>query len=192
MKKLIILAIISSVLFSSCITGGFDLFNERRTLYDVSGFVPFSTVAGTDTADVEFGVETGNDIQQYDTDTQYVRFKYYFKVLYYIGSPIIPTVKLNSFSYTDAQGDTIPSILYYYGGPEWELHIIDSLPVIFTEEMLKQQEYGFKIYAECNQSYKSTREIYVNYDIKVCDSSYVKHVKYERKLYLDMRPTIGW
>ena len=141
-----------------------------------------------------------DDIQKYNSSRP--RLKYYFS----IPTPVLPTVKINSFSFTDKKGDTIPSILYYrtvgelleiveVGGNSWEkrdrvVNIIDSLPVIFTDSIKKEKKMagGFTVFAECSQSYASIKTIYINYDIEVGDKRFVKHIKYKKKWYIDMRP----
>ena len=68
------------------------------------------------------------------------------------------------------------------------MNIIDTLPIVFTAEMVKELEMvTLTIWAECSQSSKL---LYVNYDIEVGDTHYVKSIKYTKKLVWDMRPKI--
>ncbi len=69
------------------------------------------------------------------------------------------------------------------------INIIDSFPAIFTNDVKKNMEHRtFEIYAECSQSYRATKLIYVNYDIEIGNKRYVKQVKYESKWRMDWRP----
>lgn len=188
MKKLIVFIILSCV-SSSCIVVGFALANENGSLDDVYEAVP---IPGIDTslsvrkkALVEFGFKSYNEenILQYNSPEP--RLKYCFNVL----ARTNPTVKLNSFSFTDAKGDTIPSVLYYR--TQNRVVIIDTLPIVFTAEIIKEKGiYGPRIFAECSKSEKSINKLYVNYDIEVGDTHYVKSIKYTKKLAWDMRPKI--
>ena len=185
MKQLIVFIILSCV-SSSCIVVGFALANENDSLDDVYEAVP---IPGIDTsltvrekAVVEFGFTANYDnILQYSSHEP--RLKYRFEVI----ARIDPTVKLNSFSFTDAKGDTIPSVLYYR--TQNRVVIIDTLPIVFTAEILKEKGmYSPTIFAECSKSEKSINRLYVNYDIEVGDTHYVKSIKYTKKLAWDMRP----
>ena len=187
MKQLIVFIILSCV-SSSCIVVGFALANENDSLDDVYEAVP---IPGIDTsltvrekAVVEFGFTANYDnILQYSSHEP--RLKYRFEVI----ARIDPTVKLNSFSFTDAKGDTIPFVLYYRSKNGKVVNIIDTLPIVFTAEILKEKGmYSPTIFAECSKSEKSINRLYVNYDIEVGDTHYVKSIKYTKKLAWDMRP----
>ena len=191
MCKMIVFIIISCV-FCSCVDTGLILLNEMDKNYDVYEAVPIpgidTSMTTCETAGVEFGfnvIYNEGDIQQYSSPDP--RLKYHFKVL----APTEPTVKLNSFSFTDANGDTIPSVLYYRTQNR-VVNIIDTLPIVFTAEMVKELEMvTLTICAECSQSSKSIKKLlYVNYDIEVGDTHYVKSIKYTKKLAWDMRPKI--
>lgn len=151
MGKMIIFIIISCV-FYSCVDTGLILLNEMDKNYDVYEAVPIpgidTSMTTCKTAGVEFGfnvIYNEGDIQQYSTPDP--RMKYYLQVL----APTEPTVKLNSFSFTDAHGDTIPSGLYYRTKNRM-VNIIDTLPVVFTAEMVKRQGMAtLTIWAECSQ-----------------------------------------
>ena len=190
MYKMIIFIIISCVL-CSCVTTGLELVNGKNDTYDVCEAVPIHGIDTSKTtrktASVEFGINflyNEEDIQQYSSPDP--RMKYYLQVL----APTEPTVKLNSFSFTDAHGDTIPSVLYYRTKNRM-VNIIDTLPVVFTAEMVKEQEMAtLTIWAECSQSYKSIKVINVNYDIEVGDKQYIKKCRYKKKRYWDIRPKL--
>ena len=184
--------LILSCFLCSCVSIGLDLYNENNDIYDVNEVVP---IPGIDTsmtarkiAYVEFGFNVfynEEDIQRYGST--YPRLKYFLQVL----APTVPTVKLNSFSFTDANGDTIPSVLYYRTQNR-VVNIIDTLPIVFTDDMVKKLEMvTLTIWAECSQSGKSIkRKLYVNYDIEVGDKHYIKNIKYTKKLVWDIRPKI--
>lgn len=190
MYKMIIFIIISCV-FYSCVDTGLILLNEMDKNYDVYEAVPIpgidTSMTTCKTAGVEFGfnvIYNEGDIQQYSTPDP--RMKYYLQVL----APTEPTVKLNSFSFTDAHGDTIPSVLYYRTKNRM-VNIIDTLPVVFTAEIVKRQGMAtLTIWAECSQSYKSIKVINVNYDIEVGDKQYIKKCQYKKKRYWDIRPKL--
>lgn len=188
MGKMIVFIIISCV-FCSCVDTGLILLNEMDKNYDVYEAVPIpgidTSMTTCETAGVEFGINViynEEDIQQYSSPDP--RLKYYFEVL----APTKPTVKLNSFSFTGANGDTIPSILYYRTQNRM-VNIIDTLPVIFTDEMVKKLDMSpLIIWAECSQSYKSIKIVNVNYNIEVGDKQYIKKCQYKKKRYWDIRP----
>lgn len=190
MYKMIFFFIISCVL-CSCVSTELGLVNKMHDTYDVYEAVPIPGIdtSGTTrkTATVKFGINflyNEEDIQQYSSPDP--RMKYYLQVL----APTEPTVKLNSFSFTDAHGDTIPSVLYYRTKNRM-VNIIDTLPVVFTAEMVKEQEMAtLTIWAECSQSYKSIKVINVNYDIEVGDKQYIKKCRYKKKRYWDIRPKL--
>lgn len=190
MYKMIFFFIISCVL-CSCVSTGLGLVNKMHDTYDVYEAVPIpgidTSMTTRKTASVGFGINflyNEEDIQQYSSPDP--RLKYYFEVL----APTEPTVKLNSFSFTDANGDTIPSVLYYRTQNR-VVNIIDTLPVVFTAEMVKEQEMAtLTIWAECSQSYKSIKVINVNYDIEVGDKQYIKKCRYKKKRYWDIRPKL--
>ena len=72
------------------------------------------------------------------------------------------------------------------------VNIIDTLPIVFTAEMVKELEMvTLTIWAECSQSSKSIKKLlYVNYDIEVGDKQYIKKCQYKKKRYWDIRPKI--
>ena len=189
-KQTITFVILSSFLYS-CVHVGFALENEEESLYDVAEVVliPYMDTVKTmhKTAIVKFGfngIYNEENIQQYESPDP--RKKYLFSII----GHVTPTVKLNSFSYTDTKGNIIPSILYYKtrnGG----VNIIDSFPIVFTNEMVKEKEIiGLSIFAECNQSQKSLKTVIVNYDIEVGSIHYLKSIKYEKKLVWEIRPKL--
>jgi len=152
--------------------------NEKGTSYDV-----YSYFAVPDTVRVQFGLSNDEDIQKYSSSRK--RLKYRFC----IPCPVLPTVKLNSFSFTrEKDGDTIPCVLYYRTKGR-VVNIIDSLPVIFTDSIEKGKKMVvFEIFAECSQSYAATKTVYINYDIEVGSECFVKQIKYTKKRYWDWRP----
>lgn len=191
MGKMIVFIIISCV-FCSCVDTGLILLNEMDKNYDVYEAVPIpgidTSMTTCETAGIEFGfnvIYNEGDIQQYSSPDP--RLKYRFTVL----APTEPTVKLNSFSFTDAHGDTIPSVLYYRTKNR-VVNIIDTLPIVFTAEMVKELEMvTLTIWAECSQSSKSIKKLlYVNYDIEVGDKQYIKKCQYKKKRYWDIRPKL--
>jgi len=158
------------------------------------------------TVSLHFGIPTYlnvDDIQTYNSNLP--RLKYHFS----IPCPVLPPVKLNSFSFTDKKGDTIPCILYYKTRDTTNkvvtdiiingsylvtdgivINIIDSFPAIFTNDIKKEMSGGFTVFAECSQSYASIKTVYINYDIEVGDKRFVKQCKYTKKWYFDMRPKL--
>ncbi len=202
----IVIYIIASCLLSSCkVEVGKMLVNEKGTFSDVDEYiiVPDSMFAVKEFYHIEkktyvsidgevrvvFGLNAGgrndNDIQTYNgSDSLYPRIKYHF----IIPTPVLPTVKLNAFSFTDKKGNAIPCILYYRTVDN-EVRIIDSLPVVFINEDAENMLFTmFRVYAECCQSYASTKTIYINYDIEVGNKHFVRQIKYRRKNYVDWRP----
>lgn len=197
---------------------GFLLYNEEGKFYDVSEVIhnipkamfevtefyhiekkTYVPISGD--VSVDFAIGNDEDIQKYSSDSLNSRLKYRF----IIPTPVLPTIKLNSFSYTDKNGNIIPSILYYktegevlgiikVGDISWEetdiiINIIDSLPVIFTNRIKKDMEnMTFEIFAECSQSYVSIDTVYINYDIEVGNKRFIKQCKYSKKQYWDRRP----
>ena len=188
MKQFIIFIILSWVL-CSCVTVGFALNNEDGSSTDVCEAVPIpgidTSLTARKTALAEFGFTANYDDRLHYSSPE-PRLKYCFKVI----ARIEPTVKLNSFSFTDAKGDTIPSVLYCRTKNRG-VYIIDTLPIVLTDEIVKEKGmYGPTIIAECSHSCKSIKKLYVNYDIEVGDTHYVKSIKYKRKWFLDIRPQI--
>ena len=202
MDKNVVFIVLLSCVLSSCVDTGFLLYNEDGKFYDVYEGITVPILDTVVKVGLDFainGMYNEEDIQKYSSSRP--RLKYYFS----IPTPILPTVKLNSFSFTDKKGDTIPSILYYrtvgevleiveVAGNSWEkrdrvVNIIDSLPVIFTDSIKKEKKInGFVIFAECSQSYASIKTVYINYDIEVGDKRFVKQCKYTKKRYWDWRP----
>ena len=191
MKKIVSFIFLCGVL-SSCLDTGLMLVNEEgSSLFDVNEYITIPvTVADTvveKRVRVSFGLTAGgngdNDIQKYP-DSQYSRLKYRFAVL----TPVIPTVRINSFSYTrENDKDTIPCILYYRNKKD-EAVIIEKFPAVFTNEIKSDMlSEMFIIFAECSQSYYKTKQIYVNYDIEVGDKRYAKQIHYITKRYWDSR-----
>ena len=185
MKKVIVVLLLYSVLYS-CTNSPYKSFeNEGGLSYDVykSIAVPFlDTVVKVS---LEFGITSDDDIQKYDSDSL-PRLKYSF----HMPCPVLPNVKLNSFSFTSEEGNIVPSILYYRTDGR-VVHIIDSLPAIFTNDIKKHMKNrSFEIFVECSQSYYETKIIYVNYDIEVGGKQFVKQVKYEGKIKPDRRPKL--
>jgi hypothetical protein len=166
-----------------------NLVNEDGLEYDVREDITASVADSTTNVFVEFVLNPSGvgdeDIFQYHTDSLHIRLKYEFNIL----GPVLPTVKLNTFSYTRKENsDTIPCVLYYRTD-DMVAHIIDSLPVVFTNEITKEMEVrGFAIYAECEQSYKSTDKVYIHYDIEVGDKRYIVNSKFDTKWSFDWRP----
>lgn len=191
MKRIVSFIALFCVLTSCMVNIGRRVVNEDGNFYDVDEYI---TVPLNDTVaevSVEFGLNPGgmgdDDIQQYSSDSLLPRLKYQFS----IPCPVLPTVKLNSFVFLQKKdSDTIPCILYYRTDGR-EVHVIDSLPAIFTNEIKKNLKIiPFEIFAECEQSYASTKNIYVHYDIEVGDKRYVIHTRYKNEWYTDWRPKI--
>lgn len=184
----IFLRVICLLLFSSCISFIERLENQEGNFYDVS------------TGKMEFGLLIGRNegnVQEYENDPGQERLKYLFRV---DGLDIIPTIKINSFSFTDKEGNIIPSVLYCRTkGADREVYIIESLPVLLTIDFANDMQmyhfyeemkiYDLNIFAECSLSYIGTKSVYINYDIEVEDMRFVKQCKYRRRLILDWR---GW
>jgi hypothetical protein len=241
MKKIVFITTLFCT-FCSCVNIGSVLVNEEGRTYDVRESIAIpdsmfrtklfyrSDIEGYDTISgkvvVEFGslsagfqdlysdsLPTGTYSLYPKTYSSHPRFKYAFS----IPTPVLPYIKLNSFSFTDKDGSTIPCILYYktdnkndsvikyITGTVYDLYetiyyntayttfatiinIIDSFPAIFTNDI--KSDRMFEIYAECSQSYRETKLIYVNYDIEIGNKRYIKHVKYESKWHLDIRPKL--
>lgn len=182
--------IILSCILNSCVWVGFALENKNQGP-DVREAVPIPNSETTDTAfktaTVEFSfnyIYNEKDILQYDSPEP--RLKYFFNII----APVEPTVKLNSFSFTNARGDTIPSILYYRTKHR-KVNIIDSLPIMFTADLVTELKMStLTIWAECSKSEKEVNILFVNYDIMVGDKHYVKSIKYKKKLVGEIRPQI--
>lgn len=150
---------------------------EKKTYVPIPGYVC-----------PEFGLNVTasneKDILTYTSDSLHKRLKYNFS----IPTPVLPRVTLNYFSFTDEEGNLIPSVIYYNTIND-EIHIIDKLPIIFThKDEQNMRSRMFNIYVEGSQSYASTNVVYVNYDIEVGNKRYIKHVKYSRNKYYDWRP----
>jgi hypothetical protein len=151
---------------------------EKKTYVPISGdvFLNFGMLSGVNE----------EDIQTYSNDDP--RLKYHFLV----ATPVLPTIKLNSFSFTNKKGETIPSILYYRTDGR-VVHIIDNFPAIFTNDIKKDMRHrSFIIFAECSQSYAATKTIYINYDIEVGNKRFIRKAKYREKWYIDWRPTMHY
>jgi len=184
---LFLLCVIFLVFCISCVSIGRDLFNEEGTYTDVYGYfyVP-EMVSITFEQNVMYNEE---DIQKYDSYPLHERFKYRFS----IPTPVLPVVKLNSFSFTDRKGNIIPCILYYKSDDKTDgsviINIIGNLPAVFTNDIKKDMNNrSFVIFAECSQSIRQIETIYVNYDIEVGDTRFVKQIKYRKKIYFDWGP----
>ncbi len=217
MKKIVVFILVCMVA-SSCIGIGRVLVNADKDFVDVSEKVevPVSqlpvnyfysykdekeTISDPYRVRVEFGVTSKNvDILTYDS--KHPRFNYYFE----FPCPILPTIKFNSFSFTDKNGDTIPCVLYYKTDDTLHMirkriidslyvetyrqviNIIDSFPIVFTNDIKYNAVFG--IYAECSKSERELKEIVVNYDVEVGSKRYIKHVTYKKKTFFDFRPKI--
>ena len=138
---------------SSCVDTGFILYNEEGKNYDVYEGITLSKDMFEDTVfyhkdkktyvpisgrvGVDFGIDIYEEnIQKYNgSDSLHQRLKYHFS----IPTPVLPTVKLNSFSFINKNGDTIPHFLYYRTEGR-VVNIIDSLPVIFTDGIKKEKK----------------------------------------------------
>ncbi|MBR4339620.1 MAG: hypothetical protein IKN37_08085 [Bacteroidales bacterium] len=177
--------LILSCFMCSCIAVGLSLENKDEDVYDVYEAVPVPNIDTVPPASVDFGFNFLYNEEDIQYKSLIPRLKYLFQIHGYIK----PTVKLNSFSFTNAKGDTIPSVLYYRSGKR-EVHIIDSLPIVFTDEMIKEQNIitGIRIFAEGSRSELFLWTLYVNYDIEVGDKHYVENIKYTKKLLWDVRP----
>ena len=207
MKKIVVI-LFCYILASCMVEAGRFLENEQGKSYDVSEaiFIPDSLLPVKEfyhiekkdyvplpepyTVSVQFGLPIGineGDIQSYTNDSLCPRLKYSLRIL----GPVLPLVKLNSFSFTHKKdGDTIPCILYCRIRGR-EIHIIDSLPAIFTNDVKKELNMSsFIIFAESNQSYAFTEKIYINYDIEVGNKRFIKQAKYSKKTHFDRRPKI--
>ena len=185
MNKNIVFIVISACVLSSCVSTGFLLRNEENKSYDIYEWVPVFLFDSTRTVHMVFGLSSDEDIQKYSSSRS--RLKYSFSI-----SRPLPIVKLNFFSFTNEKGDTIPCILYYKTviNDKVLVNIIDSLPIIFTDSIMKERKMaiGFNIFAECSQSYASIKTVYINYDIEVGGERFIKQCKYEKKRYWDWRP----
>lgn len=102
-----------------------------------------------------------------------------------------PVVELNSFSFTDKKGNTIPCNFYYiiddfvprYYVLDSLYFKIDTLP--FNFDINKHQTGKFTILVEAEQLYHKTKEIYVNFDIAVNNERIIKKKnKYKWKLWI--------
>lgn len=179
-------------ILSSCMVNlGRRVVNAKGSFYDIYEYITVPVPDTVSSISVNFGLNPGgmgdDDIQQYSSDSLLPRLKYQFS----IPCPVLPTVKLNSFSFTRKKdNDTIPFVLYYRTDGR-EVHVIDSLPVVFTNEIKKNLKIvPFEIFAECEQSYASTKKVYIHYDIEVGDKRYVINSKYKKEWYTDWRPKI--
>ncbi len=188
MNRVVIYILLSCALSSCQVDISKGLINEEGDFYDVWEYI---TVPNSEfKVSLKFGLNADlsfdDDIQTYTSDSLYSRLKYRFGIF----TSDLPTIKLNSFSFTNKNGDTIPSILYYRTVDN-DVHIIDSLPVTFTNDIKEHMRHkSFQVYAEGSQSYVSTKMVYVNYDIEVGDKYYVKHVKYKGQRFWDWRPKL--
>jgi len=187
---LFLLCILLSIFCISCVSIGRDLVNEEGTYTDVYGYfnVPERVRITFEVPDYLYNVE---NIQNYDSDPLQKRFKYSFC----IPTPVLPVVKLNSFSFTDEKGNIIPCILYYKSDDKTDgsviINIIGNLPAVFTNDIKKEFNVrSFEIFAECSQSFRQTETIYVNYDIEVGDTRFVKQIRYRKKFFFDWRPKL--
>ena len=161
-----------------------SLVNEEEKQYDIDDYY---NVPERVRIQFELCIAIGDaDIQGYDSDSKNSRLKY--RII--IPTPILPIVKLNSFFFTDKKGNIIPSIIYYRTNNN-EAHIIDNLPVIFTNDIKQHMRNEmFQIFVECSQSYNETDFIYINYDVKVGTEHFRKQSKYSKKTFFDWRPKI--
>ena len=181
--------ILSYTLSSCMVDTGLSLKNRTKTSYDVNEYITVSILDTMRDVHITFGLNVfynEEDIQSESSDLSYEKLKYHFSIPY----PILPIVKLNSFSFTNKNGDTIPSILYYRTIGR-RVHIVDSLPVIFNDDIKRKEEMIVPlIWVECSQSYASIKTVYINYDIEVGDKRFVKQSKYTKKRYWDWRPKL--
>ena len=186
MKKIIVFIVLPCILLSCSI--GRTLENEKRTSVDIGKCITVPIFDTVTKVYLEFAINgyyNEEDIQKY-ASSKSSRLKYYFSI-----SRPLPIVKLNSFSFTNEKGDIIPCILYYRTMGR-VVNIIDSLPVIFTDSIIKERKMiGFQIWAECSQSYASIKTVYINYDIEVGSERFIKQCKYEKKWFFEIRG-VSW
>jgi len=172
------LIVIFFILCISCVSISRGLVNEEGKWDDI-----WSDYEVPEKVWINAGIAitiSNDDIQKYSSaPLQDPRLKYRFDV----STPVLPVVKLNSFSYIDKDGNIIPCILYRR--LQGFIYIIDELPVVFLDD---KERGGCEIFAECSQSYWQTKMIYVNYDIEVGNTRFVKHIKYSKKTFFDWRP----
>ena len=166
------IALIILFSISSRIAGvGKELINEEALSYDISDYftVPDSTF-------IKFGLSNVENIKQYNSDKSRPRLKYSFCIT----CPVSLKIKLNSLSITNEKdGESIPYILYYKTNiKDKDVHIIDNLPVIFTNEI--EKDIPFEIIVESSQSYNVTKTVYINYDIEIGNKHFIKQIRYNK------------
>jgi hypothetical protein len=189
--KISILLISLFSIFSSCVVYN-EWHSEEGYIFDVSDFLYIFDNERNDSIkelEVYFSLSNcshGIRSKESKSSPRTLRYNFHISSSYRVSSPIMPDVKINSFSFIDEKGDTIPTILYVQLLNKRKI-LIDTLLKSLTDEVKNETKYDcISIMVESDQSCYNTKLFYVNYDIEVGNKRYLKHIKYRRKWFFDI------
>ena len=138
--KIGILLIGLSGILSSCVVYN-EWHSEEGFIFDVSDFLYAFDIERNDSVkdlEVYFSLSNCSHGIRFDkskSPLHTLRYNFHISSPYYVSSLVIPNVKLNSFSFTDEKGDTIPTILYVQLLNYKKELLIDTLLELLTDEM---------------------------------------------------------
>ncbi len=180
MKKLISIVLISIILNGCMVDIICDLTNNNGGIYDFydnSGKrFPIFFISGIE------AVEPSKAFIKNGSDSMHPRLAYKMAFI----NPTLPIITINSFSFKRLNGEEIPSIMYYKTDTGYVF--IRKFPYTFNPADTSILPYGLKVIAECSESFKQTKAVSINFDIKIDTVRIDTSIIYKRKLYFDWRP----
>ena len=189
--KIGILLIGLSSILSSCVVYN-EWHSEEGYIFDVGDFLYiFDSESNDSIKELEvyfslYNCSHGIKSKEAKSSPRTLSYSFHISSSYRVSSPIMPDVKINSFSFTDKKGDTIPTVLYVKLLNKRKI-LIDTLLNSLTDEVKNETKYDcIHIIAESEQSCYNTKLFYVNYDIEVGNKRYLKQIKYKRKWFFDI------
>ena len=184
--KICILLISLCSVFHSCVVYN-EWHSEEGYIFDVSDFLYVFDNERNDSVkelEVYFSLDNcshGIKSKEFESSPRTLSYSFHISSSYRVSSPIMPNVKINSFSFTDNKGDTIPTVLYVKLLNKRKI-LIDTLLSSLTDEVKNETKYDcVHIIVESDKSCYNTKLFYVNYDIEVGNKHYINQIKYRRK-----------
>lgn len=175
---LVIVSSIFVILLNSCdYNSTRPLLNSNGDNYDVFE----NNINVPEPVSLEFGLSSWPSVHQGLDSCLLFQYSFCFPC------SLLPTIRLNSFSFT-IDKDTIPFILYYRIDGD-RVEFIEKLPILFDNTVKKKlHNVPFEIVAESNEKYDNIEGVFVSYDIEVGTKRYVKRIEYKSKIKYDFRP----
>ena len=149
--KVCLLLIILCSIFSSCVIYN-EWHSEEGYIFDVSDYLYIFDNERNDSIkelEVYFSLDNcshGIRAKEAKLSSRTLRYNFHISASYLVSCPVMPDVKVISFSFTDKNGDTIPTVLYVQLLNKRKI-LIDTLLESLTDEMKNETKYdcdGYK------------------------------------------------